>query len=276
MRSLAPYPQKHGLGYNDLMNEKHISQLETQLERLVENVFTSLFRKVVSAHDIAVKIARSMTTHLHTAIGDDPRPVAPNRYRIFINPQVQAHLGQIRPNLPDLLSQHITELATKSGYRLLQAPKVLFVAHPPLDTDDLIVEATHDVPDEGGTAAMQPVSLPQAAPPMACYLIVGERHIPLKDGVINLGRSDDNHIIIDDPFVSRHHVQLRLRFGAYTLFDAQSTTGTFVNEVVLREHRLQSGDVIRIGNTRMIFMVDHAQGRNTSFGTTDIIHPVPD
>ena len=76
--------------------------------------------------------------------------------------------------------------------------------------------------------------------------------------------------VVDDRAVSRYHLQLRLRFGRYTLFDIQSQGGTLVNEVKIKEHNLQTGDVIQIGNTRLVYMED----RPISDGQTQTNDPV--
>lgn len=256
------------------MNDKHIQHLEKQLERLVEGAFASLFRKAIGAHDVAVAIGRAMNAHLAPAEGDDPRPIAPDRYRIALNADVHAHLQRTRPNFAPALAQYISELVGQSGYRLRHAPSVMIEADARLSADVLSVDATHNPADMGGTAAMQPVRLPDNPPAPTCYLVIGERHIPLTQAVMNIGRSDDNHIMLDDRYVSRHHAQLRLRFGSYTLFDTQSQSGTYVNNVRLNEHRLQSGDVIRLGRTQMMFVIDNGKGNEPPLGTTGIMPPV--
>ena len=46
------------------------------------------------------------------------------------------------------------------------------------------------------------------------YLIIGGVHVvPLRQKVINLGRQQDNTVVIDDPRVSRHHAQLHAVHG---------------------------------------------------------------
>jgi pSer/pThr/pTyr-binding forkhead associated (FHA) protein len=55
-------------------------------------------------------------------------------------------------------------------------------------------------------------------------------------------------------------VQLRLRFGSYTLFDMNSHAGVLVNDVPVREHRLQPGDVIRLGKTQLVYLEDMFPG----------------
>jgi hypothetical protein len=46
-----------------------------------------------------------------------------------------------------------------------------------------------------------------------------------------------------------------------------------VNDVVIKEHRLQSGDVIHIGNTRLIYVEDDAHGETSSSTAIDLRPP---
>lgn len=72
--------------------------------------------------------------------------------------------------------------------------------------------------------------------------------------IITIGRDLSNDIIIEDERVSRHHLQLVERDGAYQAVDLDSTNGTFVNgrriqgAVSLSQH-----DTIRIGNTDLLW-----------------------
>ena len=50
---------------------------------------------------------------------------------------------------------------------------------------------------------------PQSIPPNAYFAVEGGKTYPLDEAVINIGRMLDNHLVIDDPRVSRHHAQLR-------------------------------------------------------------------
>jgi ABC transport system ATP-binding/permease protein len=74
---------------------------------------------------------------------------------------------------------------------------------------------------------------------------------------INIGRDPVNEMVIDHPSASRVHAQIKLEQGRYTLYDLNSTNGTFVNgELVVGSHALEVGDKIRIGPTQMVFNVD--------------------
>lgn len=70
--------------------------------------------------------------------------------------------------------------------------------------------------------------------------------------VITIGRSNEgNDVIIDDPWVSRHHFQIvQDNDGSFRLADFGSTNGTYVNgQKVSGEVDLDENDIIRVGNT---------------------------
>jgi len=93
-------------------------------------------------------------------------------------------------------------------------------------------------------------------PQNAILIIEGVRVHPLQEAVINIGRKFENHIIIDDPRISRTHAQLRAIKGHYVLFDLNSTGGTFVNGQRTNETVLYPGDVISLAGVTLIFGQD--------------------
>lgn len=101
-----------------------------------------------------------------------------------------------------------------------------------------------------------PDSQPEAedAIPQNAFLIIeGLKVHPLTKPVINIGRRFENHIIIDDPRVSRQHAQLRAIHGHFVLFDLSSTSGTFVNGQRANQVVLYPGDVISLAGVTLIF-----------------------
>ena len=211
-----------------------------------------------------------MSSNIQISQDGDTRPIAPDRYVIQLNKEIYDKFTQLREDVTDELAQQMVDLAAKLGYRLIEHPQVLFHANGKLRTGDLHVESSH-TSVAPSTAMMQPIQMPTTQSSFACHLLVGERAITLTQAIVNIGRSDENTIMVEDAFVSRHHAQLRLRNGVYLLFDVDSKSGTFVNDVAVREHRLQSGDVIRLGNTKLIFVID---GPSRTTGTTELIDPI--
>lgn len=248
------------------MNDQAIARLEAKLERLIEGAFAQVFSKSVRAQDIALHLSRAMEDGVQPASDGDPRPYAPDHYRIRLNPDVCDQLLVRQPELSAVLGQHLVELASTVGYRLSDMPSIELVATPGIEPNEVIVDTRHQNGGIPATAVMPRISVPDTTAPQNPQLIInGEITIYLRDQIINIGRSRDNQIVLDDPYTSRHHAQLRLRFGVYTLFDTQSQGGVLVNDVPVREHRLQPGDVIRVGKTQLVYLEDTPQDQ-TGFG----------
>lgn len=71
--------------------------------------------------------------------------------------------------------------------------------------------------------------------------------------VITIGRSTQNDVIINDPYVGRNHLQIIQKDdGSFYVVDFGSKNGTYVNgNKVYGEFKLSFSDVVRIGNTTL-------------------------
>jgi len=77
----------------------------------------------------------------------------------------------------------------------------------------------------------------------------------LEKNMINIGRSQENDIVIDNIAVSRRHAQLELKEGTgYVLRDLGSSNGTFLNGVQIdaNDHELHDGDVLGIAKFEIL------------------------
>ncbi|MEG1255109.1 FHA domain-containing protein [Clostridium sp.] len=71
--------------------------------------------------------------------------------------------------------------------------------------------------------------------------------LPIVDN-LTMGRKNDNTVVLDDKYVSSHHVRIYKRNNEYILEDLESTNGTQVNNVKVRNTvMLKPGDVIKVG-----------------------------
>ena len=86
---------------------------------------------------------------------------------------------------------------------------------------------------------------------------------PLHGTSVNLGRSPDAAINLDDDAVSVSHARIVRQPDGIYLIDAASRNGTFVNEQRIDgPHLLSDGDHLRLGNTVLRFsMVDELEER---------------
>jgi pSer/pThr/pTyr-binding forkhead associated (FHA) protein len=88
------------------------------------------------------------------------------------------------------------------------------------------------------------------------YLIVNSEVFLLGKELTNIGRKLDNHIVIQDPRVSRNHAQIRVVDDQYILLDLNSTGGTTVNGNKISKSVLYSGDAISLAGVNLKFVQD--------------------
>jgi transcriptional regulator with GAF, ATPase, and Fis domain len=89
--------------------------------------------------------------------------------------------------------------------------------------------------------------------------------VPLADGETTVGREPTNTIVVIDPSVSRHHcLFLRESDGRVQVRDVDSRNGTIVNGSRVKEHWLQHGDQISIGDSSFLFQVEDQEPKATS------------
>ena len=72
-------------------------------------------------------------------------------------------------------------------------------------------------------------------------------------GLITIGSLDDNNLVIKDDTVSRNHAQIIQQDDCYIIRDLDSTNGTWINQVRIREAYLSPGCLLRFGNSEFIF-----------------------
>ena len=81
------------------------------------------------------------------------------------------------------------------------------------------------------------------------------REYRLRAGQTSIGYAKDNDIVLNASTVSRYHAVIRRRIGGYTLTDLESTNGTFVNGLRIKNPvGLKRGDDVRFGDARFAFL----------------------
>jgi adenylate cyclase len=96
----------------------------------------------------------------------------------------------------------------------------------------------------------------QPTPHLVLQLETGPRYLPLASGNCwTVGRSEDNHFVLTDRWISRSHAMLqRMDNGQFYIIDLGSRNGTFVNgRRVSIPLTLQNGDRLTFGQTELQF-----------------------
>ncbi len=71
---------------------------------------------------------------------------------------------------------------------------------------------------------------------------------PLFKDRLTIGRTPDNDIQLNAPFISRRHAVVQTDGEATRVIDWGSKNGVYVNSARVTEHFLQNGDIVTIGN----------------------------
>lgn len=79
--------------------------------------------------------------------------------------------------------------------------------------------------------------------------------VPLSDEVTTIGSVAGNTVVLSDPAVSRKHIGIRRVGERYELADLGSTNGVYVNGHRMAKKMLDPGDIMRVGNTEIVFRV---------------------
>jgi pSer/pThr/pTyr-binding forkhead associated (FHA) protein len=95
-----------------------------------------------------------------------------------------------------------------------------------------------------------------AIPSNTFLIMEGTKAIPLDQSPVTIGRSHENVVVLDDPRVSRKHLEIRVIREHFVLFDLNSSGGTFVNGQRVNQGILYSGDVISLAGVNLVFMQD--------------------
>ena len=72
-------------------------------------------------------------------------------------------------------------------------------------------------------------------------------------GLITIGSLDDINLVIKDDTVSRYHAQIIQADDSYIIKDLDSTNGTWVNQVRIKEAYLAPGCLLKFGSAEFIF-----------------------
>jgi hypothetical protein len=249
-----------------------LRSIEQKIEGLFEGLFGRAFRTNVQPVELARKLVKEMDDHRTVSVS---RIYVPNEYTVYLSPpdreQFADYEGSLTTELRDYLAQH----ARREGYVLLTPPIVL------METDDDLAVGEFGIAtrvaqgepkrgepeppprlEPGATMVYRPRSpLATDGPPdpdvalaqeIVTLTMNGVRHEIDKRRFV-LGRSKDCDIQLADPNVSRRHAELRQEGSAYWLIDLDSTNGSQVNGRRTPRAKLESGDVITVGSTELVF-----------------------
>jgi hypothetical protein len=249
-----------------------LDKLEKRIRALIEGQLVALLPGQTPQELLANQLVGAISDGLTSPQNGTPN--IPNVYTLVVHPDAVAD-WQTDPKLMETIVAIVNIAADDAGLQLEARPSISIAGDATLGVNELRILASHSVENIAETKGMPSGDNPedsQTLPmPSNAFLIVdGVKVFPLDKPVINIGRRMDNHLVIDDPRVSRNHVQLRSIKGRFVLFDLNSTGGTYVNGQRANQTVLYPGDVISMAGVPLIFGQDNPPPRTDRMTTAPL------
>jgi len=230
-----------------------LSRFEQKLEGTVQGGFARVFRSAVQPVEIASALRREIDNSAQ--ILSRARRLAPNDFVIELFSTDFARIDPIGPQLRTELIEDLQDHAAKQGYTFTGPISIEFVQDSSLSTGRFRVRSQSLSPVTQQGAPVRPTDSQISR--AAAYLEVNGERVPLAPPGVVIGRGTDTDLRIDDPGVSRRHLEIRLAPGPdgiqASVHDLGSTNGILVNGHRMHEAGLIDGTLIRAGNTTMTF-----------------------
>jgi pSer/pThr/pTyr-binding forkhead associated (FHA) protein len=120
--------------------------------------------------------------------------------------------------------------------------------------------------DAGGEGGEEEITVSLGDHPPGVGLLVVMRgpsagsRFTLGLGETTIGRRTDSDIFLDDVTVSRRHARIEHTDGGFTVTDAGSLNGTYLNRERIESGELHNGDELMIGKFRLVFLHEATGG----------------
>ena len=222
-----------------------LDKFENGVERVVNNAFAKAFRGELKPVELASALRREVDERA-AVVGRD-RTVVPNEFTIELSTadydQVEAWGAEA---LADEFAANVTDHAASQRYAFVGPVTVSFSEDVEQEPGRFKVHSA----TVRGAVAPAANNAPSARHPLVD--IDGQRYL-LTGPVTVIGRGSEADIIVDDPGVSRKHLEIRVTPDGVVASDLGSTNGLFVEGHQVPAATLLDGNTLTIGRTRILF-----------------------
>lgn len=230
-----------------------LEQLERRLQKIVESTIM-VFPWGQTHKSVAISLINALRLKIisYSDTSDD----LPNVFTIKINRDVYETIIS-DPGWIEDVKKVLNETASESGVKFSGPLSLELVPADGFQLQQFELSAFSISSPIEQTAILRidtkKTQLPQIKTRQAYLLLQNQEIFHLDRGIIQIGRRKGNHLIIDDPTISRNHAQIRQIQNNYVIFDLNSTGGTFVNNVQISQTTLHPGDVIKLAEYILIY-----------------------
>jgi hypothetical protein len=249
-------------------------RLEKSLQGIIESSLSRLPGRGPQPR-LAASLASTLSSQLELD-GDSNDPL-PDCFNLFMHPD-NCKAWESHPEWTTWLNKVLLDMAAESGRSFTRDPEIRTIPDPGMDTKNVRAVLTYQEVMVSSTAVIPPEPEITAVPlenTWSSPYLMGDHQktYPIEKSVFNIGRRENNDLVIPDPRVSREHAQIRVVHGECILFDLNSTGGTSVNGQRISTRTLRPGDVITFAGISFIFGED-SPSRPSSTGTSPTHFPV--
>src|SRR5688500_11681219 len=224
-----------------------VQRFEQRLEQLISGVFARAFRSAVQPVEIAAALQRECDNNAQVL--SRQRRLVPNEFHVDLSRVDHDRMVALGPALVRDLTEQLQDHADAQGYVFTGSVSVAFEAAEDLTTGRFRIRsrAAATVTDNDQRT--------RSRPSHATLEVNGTRH-PLRPPGLVVGRGTEADLRINDPGVSRRHLELEVSIDGVEAVDLGSTNGVLVDGSKVARARLRDGSTIRIGHTEMTVRID--------------------
>lgn len=228
-----------------------LQRFEQRLEEFVSSVFARAFRSAVQPVEIAAALHRELDNNAQ--ILSRQRRIVPNSFHVELASGDLARLAPYDSALEADLRAQVEAYAKEQGYVFPGPVTIQFDAADDLTTGRFRVRSQAIAGISSDAFSETQIRRAQA------FLEINGSRQPLQPGTLVVGRGSDAGLRINDPGVSRRHIEFRTQLTEegpqVAVYDLGSTNGMLVNGQKMASALLDHGTQVRIGSTTITLRV---------------------
>ncbi|WP_205473048.1 DUF3662 and FHA domain-containing protein [Nocardioides sp. SYSU D00038] len=231
-----------------------LQRFEQRLENLISGAFARAFRSAVQPVEIAAALQRECDNNAQILSRD--RRMVPNAFHVELSPGDLERLAPFDTALADEMLHQVQDHADSQSYVFPGPVSIDFEAAEDLTTGRFRIRSAAQARVSSNATHTQ------VRRARAVLEVNGTEH-PLAPPGLVIGRGTDADVRINDPGVSRRHVEIDVSTSvrgsredlAIEVRDLGSTNGMLVDGHKVTRAPLRDGSQLRVGNTTMTIRV---------------------
>ncbi len=238
-----------------------LQRFEQRLEGMVYGAFARVFRSAVQPVEIAAALERECDNNAQ--ILSRQRRAVPNDFHVELAQTDFERLAPYDSTLVQDLTQQLTEHADHQHYIFPGPVTIAFESADDLTTGRFRIKS------RAQAAVTSNSNVTRSRRPRALIEVNGTRHPLMPPGLV-IGRGTEADVRINDPGVSRRHIEfLVFNRGAdldIEVGDLGSTNGMLVDGHRIQRTSVQDGSRVKIGATTITVRVTEDESGDESGG----------